>query len=1089
MSETAGTKRLNAVVKELNVGMTTLVDFLGKKGHVIEAKPTSKLTEDQYNILLSEYSSEMKVRQEANKLGKERSKPKDVVHEIAKPKPAVVEEEEEEEERILIKSGLVNTAKKVEDTKPQVEETKPKEVAPAPVSQTPPPPPEPVEDFKPPVLEEKPLPPPTPVAEVKTQSVIEAELEKDDAQTFKVIGKIDLDAIKKPKSKDKKDDKKSAQQNPVAQQKKEVKQTSPTQQKVQEKEKIKENKETPAPKTEKATETLVTPEVINLTPPSIAADTVIPEEEAKAFETKYEKLEGLKVMGKIELRVDPPKKAQPVASSDNLDQKKKRKRKPIPGQTQNPNQGNNNNQGNNQGGYNNRGGQGNNNQGGQNRGPGGNNQGGQNRPGGNNQGGQNRGPGGTNQGGQNRPGGTNQGGQNRGPGGNNQGGPNRPGGNNFNRGGNNYNRGTGNPPEKTEVSEKEIQDKLKATLARLNPGSKNPNIGAVRSKIRKQKRDHQAAEREEAAFAEQQEQNKLKVTEFVTANELAKMMNLQITQIISACMSLGMMVSINQRLDAETIAIVAEEFGYEVEFVSAEVQEAVEEEIDDPETLLPRAPIVTVMGHVDHGKTSLLDFIRKANVISGEAGGTTQHIGAYEVKLENGKKITFLDTPGHEAFTAMRARGAKITDIVIIVIAADDSVMPQTKEAISHAQAAGVPIVFAINKIDREGANPDKIREQLSAMNILVEEWGGKFQCQEISAKKGLNIELLLEKVLLEAEMLELKANPDKRAIGSVIESTLDKGRGIVTTVMVQSGTMQVGDPLLAGIYSGKVKAMFDERGKKMLKAGPSTPVVILGFDGAPQAGDKFIITKNDQEAREISTKRQQLQREQGIRTHKHITLDEIGRRLAIGNFKELKVIVKGDVDGSVEALSDSLIKQSTEEVQVTVIYKGVGQISESDVMLASASDAIIVGFQVRPSPQARKLAETESIDIRLYSIIYKAIEEIKGAIEGLLAPKMEEKILGNAEIREVYKITKVGAVAGCMVTDGKIPSKSKVRLIRDGVVVYSGNLSSLKRFKDDVKEVSSGYDCGLTINNYNDLRIGDFVEAYDEVEVKRTLK
>ncbi len=1066
MSETAGTKRLNAVVKELNVGMTTLVDFLGKKGHVIEAKPTSKLTEDQYNILLSEYSSEMKVRQEANKLGKERSKPKDVVHEIAKPKPAVVEEEEEEEERILIKSGLVNTAKKAEETKPQVEETKPKEIAPAPVSQTPPPLPEPVEDFKPPVLEEKPLPPPTPVAEVKTQSVVEAELEKDDAQTFKVIGKIDLDAIKKPKSKDKKEDKKSAQQNPVAQQKKEVKQTSPTQQKVQEKEKIKENKETPAPKTEKAPETLVTPEVINPTPPSIAADTVIPEEEAKAFETKYEKLEGLKVMGKIELRVDPPKKAQPVASSDNLDQKKKRKRKPIPGQTQNPNQGNNNNQGNNQGGYNNRGGQGNNNQGGQNRGPGGNNQGGQNRPGG-----------------------PNQGGQNRGPGGNNQGGPNRPGGNNFNRGGNNFNRGTGNPPEKTEVSEKEIQDKLKATLARLNPGSKNPNIGAVRSKIRKQKRDHQAAEREEAAFAEQQEQNKLKVTEFVTANELAKMMNLQITQIISACMSLGMMVSINQRLDAETIAIVAEEFGYEVEFVSAEVQEAVEEEIDDPETLLPRAPIVTVMGHVDHGKTSLLDFIRKANVISGEAGGITQHIGAYEVKLENGKKITFLDTPGHEAFTAMRARGAKITDIVIIVIAADDSVMPQTKEAISHAQAAGVPIVFAINKIDREGANPDKIREQLSAMNILVEEWGGKFQCQEISAKKGLNIELLLEKVLLEAEMLELKANPDKRAIGSVIESTLDKGRGIVTTVMVQSGTMQVGDPLLAGIYSGKVKAMFDERGKKMLKAGPSTPVVILGFDGAPQAGDKFIITKNDQEAREISTKRQQLQREQGIRTHKHITLDEIGRRLAIGNFKELKVIVKGDVDGSVEALSDSLIKQSTEEVQVTVIYKGVGQISESDVMLASASDAIIVGFQVRPSPQARKLAETESIDIRLYSIIYKAIEEIKGAIEGLLAPKMEEKILGNAEIREVYKITKVGAVAGCMVTDGKIPSKSKVRLIRDGVVVYSGNLSSLKRFKDDVKEVSSGYDCGLTINNYNDLRVGDFVEAYDEVEVKRTLK
>ncbi|MFY8021916.1 MAG: translation initiation factor IF-2 [Bacteroidia bacterium] len=1035
MSETAGTKRLNAVVKELNVGMTTLVDFLGKKGHVIEAKPTTKLTEDQYNILLSEYSSEMKVRQEANKLGKERNKPKDVVHEIAKPKPTVVEEEEEEEERILIKSGLVNTAKKAEETKPQPEESSPKVEIPTP----------PVAEVQAPIIEEK----AAPVVEPAPTPSPELEAEKDDSQTFKVVGKIDLDALKKPKSKGKKEEKKT--EEPV----KEVIKTEPKAEPVAEV-KVEKPEPTPVekikePETPKVEATKLEPTVEETSAPA--------EEETKAFETKYEKLEGLKVMGKIELRVDPPKKAQPVASSDNLDQKKKRKRKPIPGQ----NQGGNN-QGNNQG---------NNNQGG-----------------GNNQGSYNRGQGGNNQGGQNRgPGGNNQGGQNRGPGGNNQGGQNRGPGGNFNRGGNNFNRGNNNPPEKTEVSEKEIQDKLKATLARLNPGSKNPNIGAVRSKIRKQKRDHQAAEREEAAFAEQQEQNKLKVTEFVTANELAKMMNLQITQIISACMSLGMMVSINQRLDAETIAIVAEEFGYEVEFVSADVQEAVEEEIDDPATLLPRAPIVTVMGHVDHGKTSLLDFIRKANVISGEAGGITQHIGAYEVKLESGKKITFLDTPGHEAFTAMRARGAKITDIVIIVIAADDSVMPQTKEAISHAQAAGVPIVFAINKIDREGANPDKIREQLSAMNILVEEWGGKYQCQEISAKKGLNIDLLLEKVLLEAEMLELKANPNKRAIGSVIESTLDKGRGIVTTVMVQSGTMQVGDPLLAGVYSGKVKAMFDERGKKMAKAGPSTPVVILGFDGAPQAGDKFIVTKNDQEAREISTKRQQLQREQGIRTHKHITLDEIGRRLAIGNFKELKVIVKGDVDGSVEALADSLIKQSTEEVQVTVIYKGVGQISESDVMLASASDAIIVGFQVRPSPQARKLAETESIDIRLYSIIYKAIEEIKGAIEGLLAPKMEEKILGNAEIREVYKITKVGAVAGCMVTDGKIPSKSKVRLIRDGVVVYSGNLSSLKRFKDDVKEVSSGYDCGLTINNYNDLRIGDFVEAYDEVEVKRTLK
>jgi translation initiation factor IF-2 len=495
------------------------------------------------------------------------------------------------------------------------------------------------------------------------------------------------------------------------------------------------------------------------------------------------------------------------------------------------------------------------------------------------------------------------------------------------------------------------------------------------------------------------------------------------------------------------------------------------------------------MGHVDHGKTSLLDYVRSANVVKGEAGGITQHIGAYEVKLDNGKKITFLDTPGHEAFTAMRARGAKLTDIVIIVIAADDSVMPQTKEAISHAQAAGVPIVFALNKIDRDAANPDRIREQLSAMNILVEEWGGKFQCQEISAKKGTGIEELLEKVLLEAEMLELTANPNKRAVGNIIEATLDKGRGIVTTVMVQSGTMRVGDPLLAGTNNGKVRAMFDERGKKMTTAGPSTPVVILGFDKAPQAGDRFIVTKNEQEAKEIANKRQQLQREQGIRTNKHITLDEIGRRLAIGNFKELNVIVKGDVDGSVEALADSLIKLSTPEVQLSVIYKAVGQISESDVMLASASDAIIVGFQVRPSPQARKLAETESIDIRLYSVIYNAIEEIKSAIEGMLAPTIEEKILGNAQIREVFKITKVGAVAGCMVTDGKLVRNAKIRLIRDGVVVFSGSLSSLKRFKDDAKEVAQGFDCGLTIHNYNDLREGDYVEAYEEIEVKRTLK
>jgi translation initiation factor IF-2 len=553
-------------------------------------------------------------------------------------------------------------------------------------------------------------------------------------------------------------------------------------------------------------------------------------------------------------------------------------------------------------------------------------------------------------------------------------------------------------------------------------------------------------------------------------------------------MSLGIFVSINQRLDAETIQVVSSEFGYKVEFVTVDAQEAIEEEEDNPEDLKPRAPIVTVMGHVDHGKTSLLDYVRKANVIAGEAGGITQHIGAYEVTLENGKHITFLDTPGHEAFTAMRARGAKVTDVAIVVVAADDSVMPQTKEAINHALAANVPIVFAINKIDKPGANSEKIKEQLSAMNILVEDWGGKYQSQEISAKKGLNIDNLLEKVLLESDILDLKANPSRRAAGTVIESALDKGRGYVTTVLVQNGTLRVGDVILAGCHSGRVKAMFNERNQRVMVAGPSTPVQLLGMSGAPQAGDTFHVLEDEREAREIANKRMQLQREQGIRTTKHITLDEIGRRLAIGNFKELNVIVKGDVDGSVEALSDSLLKLSTQEIQVNVIHKSVGQISESDVLLASASNAIIVGFQVRPSMGARKLAENEQIDIRLYSIIYDAIDEIKAAMEGMLAPDMEEKIVGNIEIREVFKIPKVGAVAGCMVLDGKFNRNTKIRLVREGIVVFSGELSSLKRFKDDVKEVSSGYECGLTIHNFNDIKIGDIIEGYEQVAVKRTL-
>ncbi|HLS94442.1 MAG TPA: translation initiation factor IF-2 [Sphingobacterium sp.] len=652
------------------------------------------------------------------------------------------------------------------------------------------------------------------------------------------------------------------------------------------------------------------------------------------------------------------------------------------------------------------------------------------------------------------------------------------------------NRGKGRHQEapKEEPSEKEIQDQIKATLARLSGAGKSGKF-AQRAKLRRQKRDDIALSAEEAAMEEAAQSKILRVTEFVTANELANLMDVQVTQVISTCMSLGMFVSINQRLDAETLTIVADEFGYQVEFIKPEDEEVTElEEPDNEANLVPRAPIVTVMGHVDHGKTSLLDYIRKANVTKGEAGGITQHIGAYAVNLEDGRKITFLDTPGHEAFTAMRARGAKVTDIVIIVIAADDAVMPQTREAINHAQAAGSPIVFAFTKVDKPGANADKIREQLSAMNILVEDWGGKYQAQEISAKTGENVELLLEKVLLEAELLELKADPKKRAVGSVIEAALDKGRGIVTTVLVQGGTLRVGDAILAGSYAGKVKALTNERGERVKEAGPSIPVQILGMSGAPTAGDKLYVLESESEARQVANKRLQLQREQGMRATKHITLDEIGRRLAIGNFKELNVIVKGDVDGSIEALSDSLLKLSTDEIQVNIIHKSVGAISESDVLLASASDAIIVGFQVRPTQGARKLAEQEQIDIRLYSIIYDAIEEVKSAMEGMLAPKFEEKIVAEVEIRETFKISKVGTIAGCMVLEGKINRNNDIRVIREGVVIHTGKLASLKRFKDDVKEVSQGYECGLNIDRFNDIQVGDIVEAYEQVEVKRKL-
>ena len=662
------------------------------------------------------------------------------------------------------------------------------------------------------------------------------------------------------------------------------------------------------------------------------------------------------------------------------------------------------------------------------------------------------------------------------------GGNNRP--NNNQSGGGKFNKDRFKKPVvKTEVSDEDVAKQVKETLARLTNKTKSKA-----SKYRKEKRENVMNRQLELEEMEQEESKVLKITEFVTANELASMMDVPVTKVIATCMSIGIMVSINQRLDAETINLVAEEFGYKTEYVSAEVAQAITEEEDAEEDLQPRAPIVTVMGHVDHGKTSLLDYVRKANVIAGEAGGITQHIGAYNVKLEDGRRITFLDTPGHEAFTAMRARGAKVTDIAIIIVAADDNVMPQTKEAINHAMAAGVPIVFAINKVDKPHANPDKIKEELAAMNFLVEEWGGKYQSQDISAKKGTGVHELLEKVLLEAEMLDLKANPDRKATGSIIESTLDKGRGYVATILVSNGTLRMGDIVLAGTSYGKVKAMFNERNQRIKEAGPSEPVLILGLNGAPAAGDTFHVIDTEQEAREIANKREQLQREQGLRTQKMLTLDEVGRRLALGDFHELNIIVKGDVDGSVEALSDSLIKLSTEQVQVNVIHKGVGQISESDVTLAAASNAIIVGFQVRPSSAAAKMAEQDGVDIRKYSVIYDAIEEVKAAMEGMLAPTLKEQVTATIEVREVFNISKVGIVAGAMVKTGKVKRSDKARLIRDGIVVFTGTINALKRFKDDVKEVGTNFECGISLTNCNDIKVEDIIETYEEVEVKQTL-
>jgi len=980
---TQTTIRLSKVVKEFNIGIGNILEFLAKKGFTVDSNPNAKITAEQYGLLSKEFQSEKSVKEESRRVS------------LMTPKKEVTPVEEEstkkENEPDLIIKDSNNNAEIVQ--KPEVETKKKETASPKIIGKIDLVPDKPKKKSKKTEAElaaEK----TAEVAEVKKTSkskkkdnsnveelvtdenttqqedVVKKTDEKpvpekyideplDHESNIKIIGKLDLSTINS-KTKPAKKTKKEKEEERNA------------------KKPVKKVKEASAGDTEKSSDKKNN-------------------QKQDIYQTGKVSVGGPTILGKMDLDKTDSQKKPVASSSDEANKRKKRKRiindhKPFEGDTKSPNQ--------------------------------------------NNQSGQQTG---------------------------------------------NYKNK--NAKYKPELDKDAIDKQIKETLARLSGTGKSKT-----SKYRKQKRSLFTNQQQEDIEKEQGELKTIKVTEFVTANELATMINAPVNEVISTCLNLGIFVSINQRLDAETLSIVADEFGYKVEFVSVEVQEAIKEEEDNPEDIKERYPIVTVMGHVDHGKTSLLDNIRKTNVIAGEAGGITQHIGAYVVTLENGKKITFLDTPGHEAFTAMRARGAQVTDIAIIVIAADDSVMPQTVEAINHAQAAGVPIVFAINKIDKPNANPDKIREALSAMNILVEEWGGKYQCQEVAAKKGINIDALLVKVLLEAEMLELKGNAKKNAVGTVIESSLDKGKGYVATILVQNGTLRVGDMLLAGCHYGRVKALYNERGAVVTEAGPSTPVLVLGLNGAPQAGDKFNVMSNEQEVKNIAVKRLQLQREQGLRTQKHITLDEIGRRIAIGDFKELNVIVKGDVDGSVEALTDSILKLSSAEVQVNVIHKSVGQITESDVLLASASNAVIIGFQVRPSSYARKLAEQEQIDIRLYSVIYNAINELTLAIEGMLSPDIEEKIICNIEVREVFNITKVGNVAGCYVLDGKMYRTTKIRLIRNGIVIYSGALGSLKRFKDDVKEISSGYECGLNIANFDDIKVGDIIEGYEEIEVKRKL-
>ncbi len=1014
--------RLSKAAIEFNIGREVIVEFLGKKGFKLDPSPNTKLDGEMYALLVKEYQKDKEVKKNADQLGNFSYKGKSITVDTTIKNDENVYEDYNAETVNVKSSGNKDVKKEEPKVEPKVEikveqekEVKPEPIVEKPKDKTKVEPVAPKAEIKVEVVTE-------PKVEVKTETkskpVIESKKENDNNSDKKnnggiqitVVGKIPLE---EKKSKDKKDkhNKKSTdnrQQSTDKNQKQNQPQPTKTQQ--------------PAAKVQQP--------AVNSQQPAANAQTE--SKPVNFIPTQFKKLEGPKIVDKIELPSErKPKAKQPVASSgddikslSNKDKKKKRKRIGT------------------EGGANNIGGDANKN-------------------------------GNAN---------ANAGNKNKDNKNNNV--PGKPG--NDKRKNDKFKKPV-KPvvEEKVELTDEEIQKQIKETLARLSPLGKSKT-----SKHRREKRHNIANEMEEERLLEQEGKKTLKVTEFVTANELANMMNIPVTKVISTCMSLGVFVSINQRLDAEILSLVAEEFGFKVEFISIDVQEALasNDEEDDPDDLIPRAPIVTVMGHVDHGKTKLLDSIRNANVAAGEAGGITQHIGAYEVTTASGKKIAFLDTPGHEAFTAMRARGASLTDVAIIVIAADDSVMPQTVEAINHAQAANVPIVFAINKIDKPTANVQKIYQELAQMNILVEEWGGKYQSQEISAKQGLNVDKLLDKVLLEAEFLDLQANPKKAAKGTIIESALDKGRGYVAKIMVQDGTLKIGDMVLAGVTYGKVKAMFNEQNKAVKAAGPSTPVLMLGLNGAPQAGDNFNVLNDEKEVKSIVTRRQQLQREQGLRTQKHITLDEIGRRIAIGDFKELNIIVKADVDGSSEALADSLLKLSTPEVQVNVIHKSVGAISESDILLASASNAIIVGFNVRPTLQARRLAEKEEIDIRLYSIIYTAIEEIKSAIEGMLAPEIEEVVTCNIEIREVFNISKVGRIAGCMVLDGKVNRQTKIRIIRDGIVVHTGSLGSLKRYKDDVKEVSAGFECGLNIDGYNDIKVGDIIEGYTIKEISRKL-